>query len=130
MPRVTLDDIDVMCVLADGGPTGASAAFSTLEAPLGSLCGRRFYGAYLGGEYRACVAIEPGDDPAALGLERWRIPGGRYERRRLTAWRGHADEIERTFDEMAEDLEYDPTRPSIEFYRSERELDLLQPVTG
>lgn len=130
MARVTLDDIDVMCVVAHGGPAGGPAAFAALEAPLGSLHGRRFYGTYMGGEYRACVATEPTDDPDALGLHSWRIPGGLYERRRLLDWSAHLDEIARTFDEMAGDSEHDAMRPSIEFYRSERELILLQPVRG
>ena len=130
MTRVTIDDIDVMCVVAHAGPAGGPAAFGALEAPLGSLRGRRFYGTYLDGEYRACVAIEPGDDPAVLGLETWRIPGGSYERRRLLDWSDHLDEIARAFGEMEGDLHYDPSRPSIEFYRSARELVLLQPVNG
>ena len=130
MARVTLDDIDVMCVVALGGPAGGPAAFAALEAPLGSLRGRRFYGTYLTGEYRACVAIAPADDPHAFGLQTWRIPGGLYERRRMVDWPNHLDEIERTLDEMAADSEHDTLRPSIEFYRSERELILLQPVRG
>ena len=125
-----LEDIDVLCVVADGGPPGAPAAFDALERCLPSLRGRRFYGTYLAGEYRACAALDPDDDPAALGLETWRIPGGRYERCRLLDWHDRVDDIKRTFDEMAADPAYDPSRPSIEFYRSERELVLLQPVTG
>jgi len=130
VPRVTIDDIDVMCVVSHTGPAGGPAAFDALEAPLGSLRGRRFYGTYLAGEYRACVAIEPGDDPVALGLEKWSIPGGTYERRRLLDWADHVDDIARNFAEMAGELEYDQSRPSIEFYRSARELVLLQPVNG
>jgi len=128
--RVTLDDIDVMCVIAHGGPAGGPAAFAALEMPLRSLRGRRFYGTYLAGEYRACVAIEPTDDPDVLGLQTWRIPGGLYERRRMLDWSDHLDKIARTFDDMSGDSEHDSLRPSIEFYRSERELILLQPVRG
>ena len=117
-----------MCVVASGGTAGGPAAFDALEAPLGSLRGRRFYGTYLAGEYRACVAIELGDDPAALGLATWCIPGGSYERRTLLDWHDHVDDIARNFDEMAEASEHDASRPSIEFYRSARELILLQPV--
>lgn len=130
MARVTIDDIDVMCVVAHDGPAGGPAAFDALEAPLASLRGRRFYGTFLAGEYRACVAIEPDDDPVALGLERWRIPGGSYERRRLLDWRDQLESIAPNFEEMAGEREYDPSRPSIEFYRSARELVLLQPVNG
>ena len=128
MTRVTVDDIDVLCVVADGGPAGGPAAFRVLEAPLFNLRGRRFYATYYSGEYRACVALHPDDDPEALGLATWRIPGGEYERRKLTDWQEHIEEIATTFDAMVSEAELDPSRPSIEFYRSSRELVLLQPV--
>lgn len=130
MARVTLDEIDVMCVLAQGGPEGGAAAFAALEGSLGSLRGRRFYGTYLTGEYRACVAIAPGDDAAALGLQTWRIPGGDYEHRRLLEWPDHVAEIPSTFAAMAAGSRHDASRPSIEYYRSAKEVVLLQPVLG
>ena len=53
----------------------------------GAVRGRRFYGVFDGqGEYRVCVRVEPGDDAAALGLERQlaagriRIRAGRESR--------------------------------------------------
>jgi hypothetical protein len=125
---VTLDDIDVMCVVAPGGPSGAPAAFHTLEAPLKSLKGRRFYGTYLAGEYRACVAIEPGDDPAALGLATWTIPGGKFEKRKLADWQSRLPDIGAMFIAMAREFDADESRPSVEFYRSSRELVLFLPV--
>jgi hypothetical protein len=124
----SLDDIDVMCVVADGGPCGAPAAFRALEAPLKSLKGRRFYGTFLAGEYRACVAIQPGDDPAALGLATWRIPGGKFEKRKLMDWQNRLSEIGATFIAMAREFDADESRPSVEFYRSSRELLLFLPV--
>jgi hypothetical protein len=125
---VTIEDIDVMCVVADGGPAGSSAAFTALEAPLPTLRGRRFYATYRDGEYRACVAVQPGDDPEALGLAPWRIPGGEYERRKVTGWQDQVDRIGAIFDEMVPAAEVDGSRPSIEFYRGSRELVLLRPV--
>ncbi|MBI2900418.1 MAG: hypothetical protein HYY17_09540 [Planctomycetes bacterium] len=65
-----LDEIPVTYVVADGGVGGSRAAFDRLEAKVGSLKGRRFFGALRQGEYRACVAIEPGDEPAALTAPR------------------------------------------------------------
>jgi hypothetical protein len=128
MARVVIEDIDVMSVIADGGPAGGPVAFAALEAPLESLRGRRFYATYQSGEYRACVALAAGDDPEALGLATWRIPGGEYERRKLLDWQDHVDEIAAIFDAMLPAAELDSTRPSVEFYRSSRELVLLQPV--
>jgi len=125
--RVTIDDIEVMGVVAEGGPPGAPAAFETLDARIGSPRGRRFYGTYDGREYRACVAIQEGDDPQALGLTTWRIGGGEYERTKLTDWQERIEEIGPTFDAMAAGCEPDYARPCIEFYRSSREL-LLLPV--
>jgi hypothetical protein len=128
MARVVIEDIDVMYVVADGGPVGGPAAFASLEARLESLRGRRFYATYQSGEYRACVALAAGDDSEALGLASWRIPGGAYERRKLSDWQDHVDKIAAIFDAMVPAAELDSSRPSIEFYRSSRELVLLQPV--
>ncbi len=126
--RVTIDDIDVMYVAAAGGSSGAPAAFAAIEATLGSLRGRRFFGIYDGDEYRACVAVQDGDDPDLLGLAAGRIPGGDYERTRLADWQQHVDEIGPTFDAMAAATEPDWSRPCIESYRSSNELLLLLPV--
>jgi hypothetical protein len=126
--RVTIDDIDVMYVVAEGGPSGAPAAFALIEAAIGNLQGRRFFSTYDGDEYRACVAVHDGDDPSALGLTTGRIPGGEYERTRLADWQNHIDEIGPTFDAMAAATEPDWSRPCIESYRSSNELLLLLPV--
>jgi len=125
---VIVDDIDVMCVVAQGGPSGGSAAFHALESPLKGLKGRRFYGTYLAGEYRACVALQPDDDPATLGLSTWTIPGGKFERRKLMGWQNRLAEIKATFVAMADQFEADESRPSVEFYRSAQELIMFLPV--
>jgi len=80
---VTLVDIPVMFVVSPRGPQGAGEAFDRLEARLPSLKGRKFYGTLVNGEYRACVALEAQDSPAAMGLDTWIIPGGVYARRKL-----------------------------------------------
>jgi len=36
--------------------------------------------------------------------------------------------LKRTFERMAREFERDPSRPSVEFYRSQKELVLLFPV--
>jgi hypothetical protein len=49
-------------------------------------CGRKFFGTFDSStrEYRVCVQVNEGDDPAAaLGLESGTLPGGRYLRARL-----------------------------------------------
>jgi hypothetical protein len=126
--EVSLDPIEVMYVVAEGGPQGAPAAFDVLESRLQNLRGRKFYGTFLRGEYRACVAIQPGDDPRALGLATWTIPGGKFERRKLTDWQDRIPEIGATFISMAREFDAEESRPSVEFYRSTRELVLFLPV--
>ena len=99
-----LDDIPVMYLVAEGGPTGAKEAFNRLEGKLPSLRGRKFYGAFQPetGEYRACVALESGDDPKRLGLQIGMIPGGLYLREKMKNWANRIDEIGRTFVAMSE----------------------------
>jgi hypothetical protein len=126
--EVMLDDIPVMYVLSQSGPEGAKQAFNVLESRFKSLRGRRFYGTFYEGEYRACVAIQPEDNPEGLGLEASTIPGGKYVREKLMNWTRRIPEIGKIFMEMGEEHSYDPDRPSIEYYRSQVELHLLLPV--
>ena len=127
---VTLDDIKVMFVASMNGPEGAGLAFDRLESRLPSLKGRKFYGTLLNGEYRACVATEAQDAPAAMGLETWIIPGGAYARRKLEGWSERLPEIGETFRAMATEFPSDPARPNIEFYRSQKELLLFMAVAS
>jgi hypothetical protein len=66
-------------------PAAISRGWSELEEALGSLRGRKFYGAFDATirEYRVCVEIREGDLPDELGLELGRLPGGRYLQVRL-----------------------------------------------
>ena len=126
--EVTLDDIEVMYITAEGGPQGAGQAFEKLESYLSTLRGRKFYGTYQSGEYRACVAVIPEDDPSHLGLDTCIIPGGRYIRKKMKDWLERIPEIEQNFISLAEQYPSDHERPSIEFYRSQKELILFLPV--
>lgn len=126
--EVILDPIQVLYVAAEGGTSGASAAFERLEGKVGGLRGRKFYSTYHRGEYRACVRRQEDDDPAELDLAVWRIAGGKYVRRRMKDWADKVDMIGSTFAEMASIHDPDPDRPSIEFYRREDELILFLPV--
>ena len=130
--RVVLADVAVLYVESPTGLAGAADAFDRLEARLPTLKGRKFYGTFQppAGPYRACVAIAPGDDAATLGLPTWAIPGGTYTRRKLMDWESRAAEIGRTFQQMRTECEVDASRPSIEFYRSQKELLLFLPVAA
>jgi hypothetical protein len=126
--EIVLQDIQVIYVSAEGGPAGAHAAFDRLESFLPSLRGRKFYGTFHGGEYRACVAQEDQDSPADWGLPTWTIPGGPYAREKLKNWPEHVSEIGTVFDQLAQEHPGDPDRPRVEYYRSQDELHLLLPI--
>ena len=128
--QVTLPEVQVMYVESSAGLAGASEAFDRLEARFPSLKGRKFYGTFQppAGPYRACTAIEPTDDATALGLKTSAIPGGKYARRKLLNWQTRMPEIGTAFQSMAKEGERDSSRPSIEFYRSEKELILFLPM--
>jgi DNA gyrase inhibitor GyrI len=68
------------------------------------------------------------DDPDKMGLETGVIPGGWYVRRKLTDWQKKISKLPSHFDEMARSHDADPNRPSLEFYRSQEEMQLFLPV--
>ena len=128
---VTMPDTLVMYVDGPAGkPIGEQApiAFAELEAKLPSLKRRKFYAVVLGGRYRACVAVEPTDETVALPHPTWTLPGGKFVRRRIAEWEEHRDRIGPTFAALRARADSDPSRPGIEFYRSQQELQVLVPV--
>lgn len=125
---VTLEDKKVMYVATNDTQEGPSQAFENLESRLSTLRGRKFYGTFQNGEYRACVEIPPDDSPSALGIATWVIPGGKYAREKLKDWQDKVSEIEKIFDSLSKSLRSDPERPSTEFYRSQKELILFLPI--
>jgi hypothetical protein len=105
--------------------------WAEVEGAVGSLRGRRFFGAFGGvrGEYRVCVQLREGDDPAPLGLELGTLPGGRYLHTRLRGEPpGVYDRIAPTVDRMERDADVDPSRPGIEFYRRRDVIELYVPI--
>ena len=83
-------------------------------------------------EYYACVERLPNYDPVRLGLEVATIPGGRYVRRTVMDW-GRvvaAGGMRELTQDLARSHELDPKRPTIEYYRSMRELHVLLPLAG
>lgn len=129
--EVFMSDIPVLCIEVKG-VVNSGKAFEHLENKLGSLQGRKFYGALLGGPedgiYRACVALKEDEYLAELGLLQWKIPGGKYLRCKIQNWTDKLDQISKVFSEMAILRKSDDRRPHIEFYRSQKELILMMPV--
>lgn len=127
--KVVIQDIPVMFVASPNGPASASDAFKKLEGALNwQLQGRKFYGTMFLGEYRACAAVTPKDDPGKLGLMTWIIPGGKYFKDKIADWEKHIPEIGPKCEEIIAKVQFDDGRPIIEFYRSQKELFLFVPV--
>jgi hypothetical protein len=127
---VTVRDTAVMYAAETEKPIAEQApeAFKELEAKLPSLKGRKISGVVLGDEYRACVAIDQNDDPLCLPHSTWMLPGGRYIRRRLPNWEDNLHLIGPAFETLCRRSDFDPSRPCIEYYRSQKEPLVMVPV--
>ena len=127
---MNIDPIKVMYVEAKGGLSGVGEAWSHLESKLPSLRKRKFYGTYNSDHevYRACTAIKDEKEPEKLELSTWTIPGGKFMREKVTNYASRVEIIGETFESMAQEYDPDPNRPSIELYRSQREVILLLPI--
>jgi hypothetical protein len=127
--RVDRPDVRVMYLEVADRPDEIQAGWAELEERLGSLSGRRFFGAFDGDRYRVCVGIADGDDPDTLGLRLATLPGGSYLRLRL---QGEPPELYSLLPAAFEKLEAigarDVMRPGIEFYRRHDQVDALMPV--
>ena len=58
----------------------------------------------------------------------WVIPGGRYLREKVDDWEQKVETLASIFESMASTRRVDRMRPSVEVYRSQRELLLLLPI--
>lgn len=107
------------------------AGWPDSEHSFDSLKGRRMMGLVYGGSqiYRMCSTRLDRDADNPLGLNETVIPGGAYLRLRL---RGEVPavygQIGEAFDVLFADAEHDSTRPQIESYRREGEIDCLVPI--
>jgi hypothetical protein len=129
---VERDEIAVMFKRVADEQTAISRGWVELEEAVGSLRGRRFYGAFdeTSREYHVCVQRRQGDRPASLGLELGTLPGGRYARVRLQGEPPAVYElIAPAFEALAKRADHDQSRPGIEFYRRRDVIDLLLPIT-
>jgi hypothetical protein len=128
--EVIIEPVRVMYVQAEGGLSGIRQAWIKLESTLSSLRRRRFYGTYSYVErvYRACVAIDDEKEAETLNLPTWTIPGGKYLRQKIADWAVRPEIMGETFESMAKENDSDLTRPTIEFYRSQKEVILLLPI--
>lgn len=127
--ETVLPDIPVMYVVSLTGPRGAEEAFKKLENAIGwKLKGRKFYGAMVGDEYRACLAIKDENEPEQLGFPTWTIRGGKYAKAKIKDWIHHIPEIASTFAQLRKQYNHDTTRPAVEYYESMKELNIFLPI--
>ena len=127
--EIQRDEIAVQFVRVRDELADIRRAWNELETVV-ELCGRRFYGAFdpVANDYRACVEVREGDE-LAPGLESGTLPGGRYLRARLHGDPpGVYERIAPTFDELTREAKPDVSRPSLEYYRRNDEIDLLLPI--
>jgi hypothetical protein len=131
---VERQDTPVLRVRADFKGAGPAEAMRTLEAKLPTLKGRKFYGIYRetasGEEYYACVERIVSDDPGSMQVEEGVIPGGLFVRRKLVDWEKIIADgnLPREAHSLETAYDSDPTRFTIEYYRSHTELHLMVPV--
>ncbi|MCI4364423.1 MAG: GyrI-like domain-containing protein [Thermoplasmata archaeon] len=130
---VELPELKLLWMKTDLSPGAPRKAFGVLESKLSTLQGRRFWGVVYvtnGVPEVYCASVErvPTDDPKALGLEEGSVPAGRYVQRKLVDWPSHLHEIPAIFEELVRNHPPEPGRPSLEFYRSQKELRLYLPV--
>ena len=116
-------------------PEGNRDAMQAIESRLSTLRGRKMYGlAYPSGgtmDYYAGLVPESEDEERAFqdaGFEVREIEVGTCARVKLMDWTSKIDQIGPTFGAMIEEYGYDPAKPQIEFYRSQKELHLLLPI--
>ena len=131
--EIEIHPIEVMYEESPDGLNGAKQTFTDLENKIDNkLSGRKFFGVVYNDKgamtYRACVEKQPGEDAAKLGLTDGVIPGGKYIRVKILDWINHLDKIPAHCMAIEELYPYDETRPTIEYYRSEKELHLMVPV--
>jgi hypothetical protein len=128
---VEREDVEVLFARAASFPDGFADAWANLENVIGSLRGRKFYGAFhpQTADYWVCVELRPDDDVDALPLERTTLSGGRYLRARLEGEPPPLYErIAPAFAALDAHADTDPARPRLEFYRRHDAVDLLVPL--
>ena len=112
------------------GDPSASDAFQRLEQVV-PLKGNRFFATFDSHtqEYRACVALKPGQSGACYGLPEGVLAGGKYAQAKLSGpFAEIVAKIAPTFIQMRREHGRDPTRLPIEFYKRSSEILLYLPV--
>ena len=131
---VSREETAVIAMEAATFPDGIGAAWRRLEALYPPRKGRRFYGLtrFDEGQLRYFAAVVPPTEQAAApaGFVRLTMQGGLYARVKLEGWPERTGEFAQVFDHLMERFELSPGGYSVEFYRSQREAQLMIPVVA
>ncbi len=125
-------EITIMYVRSDSGVRGSKSAFDKLEEKLPTLRGRKFYGLIFGtppkDEYWACVELQKTDVPKEWDYHVGSIPKGLYAQEKIENWNDDIESIGKTFEKLSKNFDVDHSRPSVEFYRSMRDMRVRVPI--
>ena len=123
---ITLEDLPALSRDVPLDLPSIQAGWPDFEHGFDSLRGLVYGGSNI---YRMCSTRLDRDADNPLDLDETTIPGGSYLRLRL---RGEAPavygQIGEAFDVLFAHAEHDSTRPQIESYRREGEIDCLVPI--
>ncbi|MFK5585137.1 AraC family transcriptional regulator [Serinicoccus sp. LYQ131] len=128
---VALDDTPALSRDVELDIATIQGSWPNFEGSFDSLQGRKMMGLFYGGNdlYRMSATRLDRDRDNRLGHDETVVPGGRYLRLRL---RGAAPavygDIASAFHVLFTHAEHDPSRPHIEYYRREGEVDCLVPI--
>jgi hypothetical protein len=123
-------DVEVMQRSTADNLASIQRLWPSFEREVG-LKGRTMYALVHAGTYTTCTPIRADDDPAAAGMERGVLPGGRYLRGRLL---GEPPALYTRIGPGVQEVlrlagaSVDPERPIVEFYRRHDEIELWIPV--
>jgi len=128
---VTLDEAPALSRDVQLDLPAIQEAWPHFENSFDSLQGRKMMGLFYGGNntYRMSTLRLDRDHDNPLGHDETTVPGGHYLRLRL---QGEApaiyEKIAPAFDVLFTNADHDPTRPHIEYYRREGQIDCLVPI--
>lgn len=129
--RVTRDDVAIMYLDVAFDVEAIQAGWPEFESRFDSLRGRKMMAVVFPerGIYRLATAMRDDDDPDAMGLQIGALPGGAYLRLALV------DEAPRLYQNIGPAFielqalgDHDPSRPSVELYCGQGEVECLLPV--
>lgn len=113
-------------------PLGVEYSFKKMELKLQKSIKRKFFGALLHCEnevvYHACASQIMPNEHLVCGFQHVEIPGGKYMSYTLQNWSKNTHLIKEIFQELEHKYLFDTSRPQLELYRSNKELEIMLPI--